>query len=264
MAEFVAKPIPDDVLPECCRTGFLFTGTPSGTFTRIGDIDTYVSKGAECCSKGKEDKAIVLFTDVFGHTFKNSQLVADSYAQGTGVTVYVPDLTEGEAIDFASLATVKDPMKEIFGPWLGRNGDAKVIPIVDKFLAALRSTAQVKKIAGIGFCWGARYTVLAAVAGKLEYLAIAHPSRIDVPKIFEDVRVPSLFLCAEVDTQFPYPTAIEATKEVYARNNVPHEFHVFLGTSHGFAIRGDENNEVHRKAKIDATAAAIKFFESHL
>jgi len=93
---------------------------------------------------------------------------------------------------------------------------------------------------------------------------MAHPTRVEVPAQFEQVSVPTLFLCAEEDSQFPYPTAVDQTKAVYEKSGVAHEFHVYLGTKHGFAIRGDENNAVHAKAKTDAAAAAIKFFQSRL
>jgi len=264
MAQFVSQPTPDEILPECCRTGFLFSGTPTGTHQSFGDIDVYVAKGADCCSQGKEDKAIVIFTDIFGNKFRNSQLMADAYAAGTGITVYIPDLMAGDAIEFGSFSASKDPMKEIVGPFISRNGDSKSLPLAEKFLDTLRATTPVRKIAGIGFCWGARYATLAAGNGKLDFLAMAHPSRLEVPQIFESIKVPTLFICAETDTQFPYPTAVEAAKEVYVKNNIPHEIHVYLGVSHGFNIRGDESNPVHKKAKIDATAAAIKFFQSHL
>lgn len=250
MAQFLVESTPDSELPECCRNGFLFE--------TIGDTDTYVIKGATHVS---QDKAIVIFTDAFGHKSQNTRLMADVYAQGTGITVYVPDLMAGDAIDFEAFVSAKDPMVEHFMPFLGRNGDSKAIPIVDRFLDALRNTTGVKKVAGIGFSWGGRYVTLAAVGGKLDLLAMAHPSRLEVPQVFENVKVPTLCLCAEGDSYFAYPAAVEATHEIFVRNGVTLEIQVFPGTQHGFAT---QNFPLPNKAKIDAVAAAIKFFQIHL
>jgi len=146
-AAFVAQPTPQNELPECCRTGFLFAGTPTGTETKYGEIDTYVAAGADKGSK----KVIVIFTDAFGWKFSNTRIVADAFAQGTGFNVYVPDLMAGTAVDFVEVSKAADP-RTIWGPWLQANGDSKAIPLVDAFLAALKEAEQPAKVAAIGYC----------------------------------------------------------------------------------------------------------------
>ncbi|KAJ3009519.1 hypothetical protein HKX48_007890, partial [Thoreauomyces humboldtii] len=111
---------------DCCKTGYIHTGTPTGTVELLYGVQTYVSRPASTLpasttsassptpiTTGASDtsnvktRAILLLTDVFGMTMPNTRLIADRYAQ-SGFTVFVPDLFAGKALDFRSMRPYMD------------------------------------------------------------------------------------------------------------------------------------------------------------
>ena len=70
---------------ECCKSGFLWNGTPVGTETTFSQHPTYVSGS-------NKDAAVLLVHDAYGWTLNNARLLADHYAKEANVTAYVPDL----------------------------------------------------------------------------------------------------------------------------------------------------------------------------
>ena len=91
----------------------------------------------------------------------------------------------------------------------------------------------------------------------------AHPSALAVPQEIEPVKAPCLFLCAGDDAVFK-PKDRKLAEEVLKRNGVAAEFVDYPGTKHGFAVRGDEKNEVVRAARDDATRRTAEFFKKQL
>lgn len=72
------------VMSDCCKSGFAWTGTPSGKETMLGPLRAYVS--------GTNNHAAVLIVaDFFGWKLNNTRLLADHYAKEANVTVYLPD-----------------------------------------------------------------------------------------------------------------------------------------------------------------------------
>jgi dienelactone hydrolase len=68
-----------------CARGFEWDGTPVGKETILADRPAYVT--------GSNTRAAVLIVhDIFGWTFNNTRLLADTYAKEANVTVYLPDL----------------------------------------------------------------------------------------------------------------------------------------------------------------------------
>lgn len=72
-------------MTECCIKGFRWEGAPTGEESKLGENDTYITGS-------NKEIAILVVSDVFGWTFKNTRLLADAYAKETGATVYIPDL----------------------------------------------------------------------------------------------------------------------------------------------------------------------------
>jgi putative IMPACT (imprinted ancient) family translation regulator len=72
-------------MADCCKTGFMWDGTPNGSEGKLASNDVYIT--------GTEKKAAVMVIhDVFGWKLPNTRLLADQYAESIGATVYVPDL----------------------------------------------------------------------------------------------------------------------------------------------------------------------------
>ena len=72
-----------------CTTGNLLPGTPKGT----EENGAYLAKGSN--QEDTKDKAVVLFTDIFGLDVPNPKIIADTIAERTGFDVWVPDLFNG-------------------------------------------------------------------------------------------------------------------------------------------------------------------------
>lgn len=67
----------------CCLKGHLHSGEPKGTFDRVSDIDTYVSKPEPSKANGH---IVLYYPDVFGF-FTNGLLVMDSFAEAGYLTI---------------------------------------------------------------------------------------------------------------------------------------------------------------------------------
>lgn len=81
--------------------------------------------------------------------------MADSFAARGFLTV-VPDLLDGDC-----LSTDDFDNKKIDLPaWLPKHLPDAVDPIVEKVIAHLRETLNVKRIAGVGYCYGARVSTV--------------------------------------------------------------------------------------------------------
>jgi hypothetical protein len=99
--------------------------------------------------------AIIIFGDIFGRVYDNVQLVADAFAASGYVTV-VPDLFDGDAF-----SPINYEPEEIDWPvWLARHSDTDIDSIVDAVVDHLKNILGVKKLAGVGYCFGAKVSVL--------------------------------------------------------------------------------------------------------
>ena len=93
---------------------------------------------------------MVFLTDIFG-IFPNSQLLADEYAKNGYLTV-VPDLFQGDRISPEDM----DSGNVDFGAWLPKHQPANVDPVVEATVKYVRETLGVKKVAAVGYCFGAK------------------------------------------------------------------------------------------------------------
>ena len=96
-----------------------------------GNVETVA--GLSTYKTGQGKSAIVIFTDGFGHTFINTQKVADTFAETTGATVLVPDLFNGDPMD------PDDP--NLWGKlpgWLKMHPVQEACVLSDKFISAIK------------------------------------------------------------------------------------------------------------------------------
>ena len=124
-------------------------------------------------------------------------------------------------------------------------------------LAAARAQGYAK-IACLGYCWGARASVLAAQAKLVDGFAVAHPSKCDTPD-FAAISLPALFLLAETDGAFSQAQADASAADLRARGLPVTVKGPYPGTVHGFAARGDEDVPAIAFARKDALEAAVAF-----
>ena len=251
---------------DCCATGFLHSGTPTGSIEKLGSLDAYYSKSPI------KSKAILFLSDIFGHISPNNQLLADAIARKTGFTVIAPDYLHGDYIDWKVLKGMVDPEKSIFGrisqlgsilfgapklaTWFMRQDHIKTLATVESCLNDV--LLKYESIAVVGYCFGGRYTAILGNSTRVKCVAMAHPSRLDIPAEIS-LKVPSLWICLENDAMFDGKARTSAKLHL---NELKMEstFIEYPGTSHGFATRGSENDEKVVKAREKALQDVCEFF----
>lgn len=161
------------------------------------------------------------------------------------------------------------------------------MPRMLEFHRSLRDTPTPEmeglKIGSAGFCWGGKYTILLSQGEKyagggrkdlVDGAFVAHPSKMAFPSDWEKISTPFSMAIGDVDLGI----GIEHVREIEgvlegkmkrARNGVEEmenasEVVVYEGAKHGFAIRGDWEDEGQRKSAEGAKEQALKWFAKWL
>lgn len=77
---------------EQCTKGWVLPGEPKGSMVN----DKYFHPAPPSETEISEKCAVVLLTDIFGLSLKNSKIIADELSIRLGCDVWVPDLFQGE------------------------------------------------------------------------------------------------------------------------------------------------------------------------
>ncbi|XBW37335.1 hypothetical protein QEN19_002917 [Hanseniaspora menglaensis] len=241
---------------DCCAKGFIHKGTPSGTYIELTDskIKTYVTKPGK-----KEDRVLVILPDIYGIYLPNTLLIADQFASKSGYTTYIPDILLNDHLD----VTLMKSGKVDFGEWISRHGSDITKPVVVSALKAIKEANKEKKIAVIGYCFGAKYAIQqGAIDGLADVIAIAHPSFVDAAEV-EAITKPLLISAAETDHIFPFDKIFE-TLEITKKEKMTYQFDLFSGVQHGFAARGDPSDKAVKYAKEKVFFDQTYWFDYHL
>jgi len=246
---------------EDCFKGVIAEGKSTGSVEKFAGVDAYFAK-----PKGQKPKsAVIIATDIFGHTFVNAQLIADSITSSTDFLCVVPDLFAGDTLspglDFAN----ENTRKTVFGPWMAKHSppDSKM-PILRNVIKELKEKEGIEKIGMVGYCFGGRLAALfAAEDGTTTASVVAHPSKMTLPNEIEEIKTPTLWICAEIDSSFGEQDR-KATEDILQKKKLKAIFKLYPGTNHGFASRGDVKNEIVQAAKKEALKETIMFFEEQL
>ncbi|KAI5955109.1 hypothetical protein KGF54_001670 [Candida jiufengensis] len=237
---------------QCCAHGYFQTGQPLGQYQEIGELDTYVV--------GDSDNVIVILTDVHGHKFNNTLLVADELASH-GYKVLVPDILNGDPIEWGG-----DLSK-----WLINHTPEITSPIISNFLQKIQLELKPSNVFGIGYCFGARFileNLMNETANGKKLLsagAIAHPAFIDKEQISKLQNTWLLLSLAETDPYHPPHLRVETEEELKKlaqEQNVVYEVTIFSQCEHGYALRGDIRKPAVRYAKNKTILDQVHFFKS--
>ena len=123
------------------------------------------------------ENAILILTDVLGHDFINAQLIADQFA-ANGYLCVMPDLFHGDPAAFNREGF------DLMG-WLKGHPVERVDPVIEAVIKEMRGKMGVKRIGGVGYCFGGKYVVrnLQGEGNKLDVGYIAHPSFVEADEL---------------------------------------------------------------------------------
>ncbi|KAG8626837.1 hypothetical protein KVT40_005782 [Elsinoe batatas] len=279
---------------QCCATGSLHAGTPTGKVGKLHGLDAYMTSPPDgTAPKG----VVVIIPDIFGWTLPNSRILADEYAKKGPFNVYLPNFMNGPAFQpdmLISIETVSAPgFTALFSrayhflrllyhgvPFLIRNRASAVMPVITTFFTQLRdATPTDLPIGAAGFCWGGMPVVKLChdeVKAKnglslIEAGFIAHPSFMKMPDDAEKLVKPLSFAAAGNDGKVLVKQGEEFEKVLERKNKVVeereggggvrHEYVFYEKADHGFAVRTNEKDlEAVEKGK-KAEEQAVNWFQ---
>ncbi|KAH7372173.1 putative dienelactone hydrolase [Cadophora sp. MPI-SDFR-AT-0126] len=148
----------------------------------------------------------------------------------------------------------------------GAKGIAHVPETVDAVVAAslkaLRGRYSVKRVASVGYCFGAKYAVRALGSGDVDAAYLAHPAMV-TPDELSAVKGPLAIAAAETDDIFPTPLRHD-TEALLLKLDIPYQINLYSGVTHGFAIRCDLSVKRQKLAKESAFLFALQWFDQYL
>ncbi|KAG9206398.1 hypothetical protein G6514_003229 [Epicoccum nigrum] len=239
---------------KCCAIGVKHEGTPQGEIKTIsGDIRAYVTAP----ENGSTQNAVLIMTDVLGFEFPNVQLIADQFA-ANGYYTIIPDVFRGNEIPFPM------PSDFDFPSWkankMPREND--VDPIFKETIKYLRGELGVRRLGGVGYCFGGKYVCRWLKPGGLDAGFTAHPSFVEVEEL-KGIQGPFSIAAAETDAIFPAEKRRE-TEDLLRDMTVPYQITLYSGVQHGFGVKGDLADQRGRFAKEMAFLQAVFWFDEYV
>lgn len=125
-----------------------------------------------------------------------------------------------------------------------------------------------RRIGAIGFCYGgwAVFQLGGQSAGDdgplVDCISAAHPTFLEKEEM-SDVAVPVQMIAPEKDPKFTEELKAFAVLEIPKRG-VPFDYQYFPGLEHGFAVRGNRQDEDETKGLERAMRAAVSWFREWL
>ncbi|KAK8015394.1 dienelactone hydrolase [Apiospora arundinis] len=224
---------------KCCTVGVKHEGEPTGTTFKVGQYEAYLATPPAGVAQAK-DTAILYLPDVIS-IWQNSKLMADQFAANGYLTLII-DLFNGDPL------SLNRPDDFDFMAWLtkGATGDNPhtteyVDPIVVEAIKYLKEQKGVKKIGGVGYCFGAKY----------------------VARHYPDISGPLAISAAETDAIFPAEKR-HRSEEILKEGGNPYQITLYSQTEHGFTVRCDLSKKEQKFAKEQAFLQAVTWFNHWL
>lgn len=169
--------------------------------------------------------------------------------------------------------------------WLPNHQPSHVDPVVESTVKYVREELGAKRVAGVGYCFGAKYVCRHMKEGKIDVGFNAHPSFVtheELGAITGPLSIAAsgkLKPCRIVDTYsssvLTYFSIIEIdqifttqlrheSEETLKKTGQHWQINLFSGVSHGFAVRADLSNKHFKFAKEQAFCQAINWFRQYL
>ncbi|KAE8131685.1 dienelactone hydrolase [Aspergillus pseudotamarii] len=258
----------------CCATGFKHEGNPVGEIKKVNGIDTYIVYP----QNKSTEKVVVFLSDIFG-IYVNAQLLADEFA-ANGYTCVIPDLFQGDAIKVSDMESGKADLPA----WLPNHQPSHVDPVVESTVKYVREELGAKRVAGVGYCFGAKYVCRHMKEGKIDVGFNAHPSFVTHeelgaitgplsiaasgklnPSRAVDTHSSPVLTHSIIEIDHIFTTQLRhESEETLKKTNQHWQINLFSGVSHGFAVRADLSNKHFKFAKEQAFCQAVNWFRQYL
>ncbi|KAH6851454.1 dienelactone hydrolase [Alternaria rosae] len=246
-------------MQRCCVVGVKHEGKPQGQIKHIDNIRTYATYPPD---NPKPENAILIMTDVLGMDFPNIQLIADQFAQNGYLTV-IPDVFNGSEVPFPVPESFD--LQEYIKTTMPKTDT--VDPMFEKVIKHLRDELEVKRLGGIGYCFGGKYVCRFLKEGGLSNGGIdagftAHPSFVDEEEV-RNIKGPLSIAAAETDSIFPAEKRRE-TEDILKDHTAPYQMFLYSDVEHGFGVKGDLSHAKARFAKEQAFLQAVGWLNEYV
>lgn len=193
----------------------------------------------------------------------------------------IPDLFNGDPV------LLNRPVGFDVMAWLKNGHTVKdVDPIVETLIKELKSKYGVKKLGGVGYCFGGKYVVRYLKAGQLDAGYVAHPSFVDEEE-FKAIEGPLSISAAgtlhflachlelvprtdtnddertETDQIFPAEKRRQS-EDILMKSDHPWQLTLYSDVEHGFSVRADLSKPRAKWAKEQAFYQAVQWFDEYI
>lgn len=235
----------------CCTKLSLHTGAPTGRVITLAGLPTYVSSDYT----PESTRFLIIFTDIFGYQLTNTQLVADTFAANLGYPVIIPDILSNDPYS---------PPND-FNDWFANHPPQLTTKIIKDFFTKFTQIhSKIDFLAGIGYCFGAKYLshyLTQDSIPKFNVAAFAHPSFVSEEELAA-IKTPLIISAAEIDDIFPTDLRYKS-EQILIKSGIHFQIDLFQGVEHGFTVRGDLSNPIIKYAAEKAVSDQIAFFKFH-
>ncbi|KAH6699710.1 Alpha/Beta hydrolase protein [Leptodontidium sp. 2 PMI_412] len=266
-----------------CFNGHVHSGEVKGIESQLHGIDTYV---VEPDNTAEIKGLIVVVSDAFGWKTNNLRLLADTYAKRTGCRIYLPDFMNGKAApqwmmsvidqiltDHSFYSWVIKPylvLQAVFAmvPFMISNNPKSAYKTIEKYMSDIRcAEGNNLKIGAIGFCWGGYSVTRLAHGGRaangkrlIDAAFTAHPSELSLPEDIKKIKLPYGVVIGDVDFAMSLQKVREMEDILSEKTGVDSEVTVIPNAKHGFAVRGNPDDQVAMEMADQAEDLAVKWF----
>ncbi|KAF2436075.1 dienelactone hydrolase family protein [Tothia fuscella] len=275
---------------------------PTGEISKLGGVDAYITKPADYPHSPSKLLLLLTGGTGINSTNNKLQadkyasegflVIMPDQFDGDAAPNSAPEAApeaEPSLIERLKLGVADTAKSFLIDMWLARHTPEKVLPLLHKVLEAAKeefadAVANGGGIYAVGYCFGAKYVLLlggqhldsvmfgvdkptdeeAGTSSKGPYIkagAVAHGTQV-TPADISGVKVPMSLICVEDDPLFPEEIR-KAGEDALVKSGTEHEFKIYPGVPHGFAVLGDYADSKIKEAQQQAFGEMLGWLQAH-